>query len=223
MNQKDISLVEMYQNALQAYKNAEDEYREGIKYLNDLRETLHEQQKKINNLEIELQEYKVKFEQSHNNNIQFADVLATISSLRSEMEDVSLMAQRGAELDSLRGTIDNAQNTANEAVSKANNAQATADAAQQTASSAVANSVKNIKFFTAIAQIDTRDPTSEAVVVFPERVDAVALESIINDGDDMRAGRIERINDTTFKVIFYTVRGSRWIPSLRFIGIQVQR
>jgi hypothetical protein len=62
-------------------------------------------------------------------------------------------------------------------------------------------------------------------VVFPERVDAVALESIINDGHDMWIGRIDRLNETTFRVSFKGSRGQgvRWIPALRFLGIQVQR
>jgi virulence-associated protein VapD len=114
--------------------------------------------------------------------------------------------------------IDRAQNTANAA-------QQTANAAQQTANSAVANSVKNIKFFTVTATKDTTNQASEVTVVFPERVDAVALESIINDGHDMWVGRIDKINETTFKVSFRGARGEgvRWIPSLRFLGIQLQR
>ncbi len=114
--------------------------------------------------------------------------------------------------------IDRAQNTANAA-------QQTALAAQQTANSAVANSVKNIKFFTVTATKDTTNQASDVTVVFPERVDAVALESIINDGHDMWVGRIDKINETTFKVSFRGARGEgvRWIPSLRFLGIQLQR
>jgi hypothetical protein len=140
-------------------------------------------------------------------------------------EAIRRLDQARAEYQAKVADIDNAQNTANDAVSKANNAQAAADAAQQTASSAVANSVKNVKFFNAIATNDTTNKTSDVVVVFPERVDAVALESIMNDGHDMHIGRIDRINDTTFKVAFLSAReqGVRWIPSLRFTGIQVQR
>jgi len=140
-------------------------------------------------------------------------------------EAIRRLDQARAEYQSKVSDIDNAQNTANDAVNRSNKAQAAAEAAQQTASSAVANSVKNIKFFTVTATNDTTDATSDTVVVFPERVDAVALESIMNDGHDMHIGRIDRINDTTFKVSFLSARGQgvRWIPSLRFTGIQVQR
>ncbi len=153
-----------------------------------------------------------------------------LDALKAEIE--SLKGQLSSKADNLAlqnvesnlsQTIGNVQSIANGAVNSANNAQNAANAAQETASSAVANSVKNIKFFTVTATNDTTSATSDVVVIFPERVDAVALESIINDGHDMHVGRIDRINDTTFKVTFHRPREGRWIPSLRFTGIQVQR
>ena len=157
---------------------------------------------------------------------------AEIQGLKNKVESLETQLAEKANLTTFQDTektltqsIQKVEGLANNAQSTANSADATATSAQQTANSAVANSVKNIKFFTVTATINTTSATSEVVVDFPERVDAVALESIMNDGHDMWIGAIDRINDTTFKVRFLSARGegARWIPSLRFTGIQVQR
>lgn len=130
-----------------------------------------------------------------------------------------------AEIESLRGELaqaltdlTNVKSTADKAVSKA-------DAAQSTASNALASAIKDIKFFTQDASVDTTHVVSTTTITFPERVDAVALQSIMNDGHDMWIAFITRVNDRSFKVNFRSARGegNRWIPSVRFLGIQVQR
>jgi hypothetical protein len=118
----------------------------------------------------------------------------------------------------LSSTIATVQFIANDAVNRANNAQATADAAN-------ANSVKEIKFFTVEAAMNTTQKTDSVVITFPERVDGVALESLLNDVNDMSIGRIERLNGNTFRVHYHGARpdGKQWIPKLSFTGIQVNK
>lgn len=153
---------------------------------------------------------------------EFSD---TMTPQQAYDEAIRRLDQARAEYQSKISDIDSAQNTANDAVSRANKAQVTADSAQKTADSAVETSVKNVKFFPIIATNDTVNETSDVLLNFPERVDAVALESIMNDGFDMQVSQIDRVSETVYKVSFVSARGQgvRWLPSLRFIGIQVQR
>lgn len=148
--------------------------------------------------------YLQQFQDDFNGNVK-AKLDPVTEALRAEIQALR---------DELTPKVDTAQATADSAMSKA-------DAAQATANSAV----KGIKFFTAEAAIDTTHAEVDVMVDFPERVDAVAIESIVNDGHDMWRGIIERVGDRSFKVMFVGSRGegNRWVPALRFLGIQVQR
>lgn len=127
-----------------------------------------------------------------------------------------------AEIELLQTTANTAVNKADAAQGTANSAVSKADDAQSTASSAV----KGIKSFTIHTVIDTKKRENIINITFPEKVDFVALESIANDGNQMSQGRIiKRIDDKTFEVRFIGINpdGHRWIPDLRFVGIQIQK
>ena len=86
--------------------------------------------------------------------------------------------------------------------------------------------MKGIKSFTVDAKLDTTKKDNFINISFPEKVDFIALESIHNDGDQMRQGRImKRLSDNTFQVRFIGKNddGHRWIPHLKFTGVQVQK
>jgi len=124
--------------------------------------------------------------------------------------------------------INSAQQAANDAVNKANNAQSTADEAHRKADAAqvTANgAVKNIDFFVVEAAVDTTVQSNDVVINFPDAVDAVALQTMSNDNNQIVRARLSQLNPTSFKVhIDGTNRnGHRWIPGLKFLGIKVRR
>lgn len=86
--------------------------------------------------------------------------------------------------------------------------------------------IKDVQFFQVEAKADVHQRTVETLAVFPEDVDAVALESLMNDGHHLHIAKIDRVDRRTFKVTFYrSDRGEndRWIPVIRLIGIKLKR
>lgn len=53
--------------------------------------------------------------------------------------------------------------------------------------------IKNIKIFSGKVVRDVKNKTMVAILRFPERVDHVAIESLLNDGHNMHEGRWENI------------------------------
>jgi hypothetical protein len=100
-------------------------------------------------------------------------------------------------------------------------AQTTANAAQANASGAI----KNIDFFEIEAAVDTTAQSNDVVINFPDAVDAVVLQTIQNDNNQIIRAPISRLNPTSFKVHFDGVNGNghRWIPALKFLGIKLRR
>lgn len=83
-----------------------------------------------------------------------------------------------------------------------------------------------IKFFHAEARIETRTRQTVTELVFPERVDFVSIESLINDGHLMHVAWLSRIDDKRFKVTFTGASDDpkmHWIPHVRYVGIQLQK
>jgi hypothetical protein len=143
-------------------------------------------------------------------------------------EAIRSLNQARSEYQSKVADIDTAQTTANDAVNKANTAQSAANSAQATANSAqaIANgAIKNIDFFVVEAAIDTTVQSNDVVINFPDAVDAVVLQTIQNDGNQIIRAPISQLNPTSFKVHFDGVNANshRWIPALRFLGIKIRR
>ena len=149
--------------------------------------------------------------------VSFRSQSAQLDALNTGVQN----AQRTA--DEAKSTATSAQNTANNAQTIATNAQTTAGNAQNIANSAVNNSVKDVKFFSHEIQLRTKDLSFEMVFGFPDRVDAVALESIINDGNLMNVSEIRRVDERNFNIKLVRSGTGEWIPHLRFIGIKVER
>jgi hypothetical protein len=155
-----------------------------------------------------------------------------LDAIKAELE--SLKGQLASKADNLElknvesnlsKTIGDVQSIASDAVSRADNAQNTANSALSTANAANENSVKEIKFFRTEARALTKHRTDSVDITFPERVDGIALESLLNDINDMSIGRIERLSGNTFRVHYHGVKseGTLWNPSLSFTGIQVNK
>jgi hypothetical protein len=85
--------------------------------------------------------------------------------------------------------------------------------------------IKDVKCFVQTVRNDTTNKDSTVTLVFPQPVDFVALESLLNDGHDMHICAVDRVNQTTFNVHFLSARnqGVRWVPVVRFLGIQLSR
>lgn len=159
----------------------------------------------------ELQQFRDHFTQNVDQRLE-----PKVKSLQAEIE--KLRAELAQAQTDLRKAIEAAEKAAE-------NAKTTLTEAVRTAQTTANNAVKGIKFFEVEASVRTDKVDSETTITFPERVDAVAIQSIMNDGHDMWRAVIARVSPTTFKVIFRSARGEGklWIPAVRFLGIQVQR
>lgn len=148
-----------------------------------------------------------------------------LEALKAEIESLKGQLSNKADTSALQTVENTLSSTIGTVQSTANSAQDTANTALSTANAANTNSVKEIKFFRSEATVVTTNNPDTVRITFPERVDGVALESLMNDINDMSIGRIERVNDTTFDVHYYGVRsaGTTWNPALRFTGIQVNK
>jgi hypothetical protein len=135
---------------------------------------------------------------------------------------------KSAQIDSLDTAIKSAQNAADNAQNTANNAQATASSANGAANNAqnTANgAIKNIEFYSVEAVVDTTVQSNDIVINFPVDVDAVMLQTMTNDNNQIVRAGLDRLNSTAFKVHVDGVEGNghRWIPSLRYIGMKLRR
>lgn len=143
-------------------------------------------------------------------------------------EAIRSLNQARSEYQSKVADIVTAQTTANDAVNKANTAQSAANAAQATANSALAianGAIKNIDFFVVEAAVNTTVQSNDVVINFPDAVDAVVLQTIQNDNNQIIRAPISQLNPTSFLVHFDGVNanGHNWIPALKFLGIKIRR
>ena len=143
-------------------------------------------------------------------------------------EAIRRLDQARAEYQAKVNDINLAQQTANEAVQRANDAQNTANQANQKADTAqvTANgAIKNIDFYAVEAAVDTTVQSNDVVFNFPASVDAVVLQTISNDNNQIVRANLSQLNPTSFKVHIDGVNGNghRWIPGLKFLGIKLQR
>lgn len=133
-------------------------------------------------------------------------------------EKLKELEQVKSQIANLQGQFSSFNSTLNSAVQQA---QSTANAAQITANGAV----KNIDFFEIEAAVDTTVRSNDVVINFPDAVDAVVLQTLSNDSNQIIRASISRLNPTSFKVHFDGVNGNghRWIPGLKFLGIKLRR
>lgn len=128
----------------------------------------------------------------------------------------------------LSQTIGSVQSIANGAVNSANNAQNTANEADRKAEAAQSTAngaVKNIDFFVVEAAVSTRVKSNDVVFNFPDAVDAVALQTMSNDSNQIIRANLSQLSPTSFNVHIDGVNGDghHWIPGLKFLGIKVRR
>lgn len=88
--------------------------------------------------------------------------------------------------------------------------------------------IKDVRVFTVDVAKDTTEQSFDLPVEFPEAVDTVAIQSLLNDGHDMHICAISCVGDDRrhWKVHFYqSARGpnARWIPAVRFVGFELVR
>ncbi|MEM8719472.1 MAG: hypothetical protein AAGE84_09200 [Cyanobacteria bacterium P01_G01_bin.39] len=143
--------------------------------------------------------------------LEFA--IQELAEARQEIQELEKRLEKRVE--EAEAKVASVQTIATDGVNKANAAQSTANGA-----------VKGIKYFTVDASKNTTKRIDYTNITFPERVDFIAIESIANDGNQMSQGRVmKRINDRTFQVRFVGMHpdGHRWIPHLKFTGIQIQK
>lgn len=152
----------------------------------------------------------------------------TMTAQQAFDEAIRRLDQARAEYQAKVNDINLAQQTANEAVQRANDAQNTANQAHQKADAAqvTANgAVKNIDFYAVEAAVDTTVQSNDVVFNFPDSVDAVVLQTISNDHNQIVRANLSQLNPTSFKVHIDGVNGNghRWIPGLKFLGIKLRR
>ena len=152
----------------------------------------------------------------------------TMTAQQAFDEAIRRLDQARAEYQAKVNDINLAQQTANEAIQRANDAQNTANQANQKADTAqvTANgAVKNIDFYAVEAAVDTTVQSNDVVFNFPDSVDAVVLQTISNDHNQIVRANLSQLNPTSFKVHIDGVNGNghRWIPGLKFLGIKLRR
>lgn len=152
----------------------------------------------------------------------------TMTAQQAFEEAIRRLDQARDEYQAKVNDINLAQQTANEAVNRANDAQNTAKEAHQKADDAqvTANgAVKNIDFFVLEAAVNTTVQSNDVVFNFPDSVDAVVLQTISNDNNQIVRANLSQLNPTSFKVHIDGVNGNghRWVPGLKFLGIKVRR
>jgi len=166
---------------------------------------------------------------------EFETLKAEIESLKGQISGKADDSALKTVENHLSNTIGTVQDIAIDAVNRANNAQATADAAQVTANEAhlkadaaqvTANgAVKNIDFYAVEAAVNTTVQSNDVVFNFPDSVDAVVLQTISNDHNQIVRANLSQLNPTSFKVHIDGVNGNghHWIPGLKFLGIKLRR
>jgi hypothetical protein len=152
----------------------------------------------------------------------------TMTAQQAFDEAIRRLDQARAEYQAKVNDINLAQQTADEAVKRADGAQNTANQANLKADAAqvAANgAVKNIDFYSIEAAVDTTVQSNDVVFNFPDSVDAVVLQTISNDHNQIVRANLSQLNPTSFKVHIDGVNGNghRWIPGLKFLGIKLRR
>jgi len=163
---------------------------------------------------------------------QFEDDMTPLTALETRIKqleyEIASFRAKSVQLDDLSTAVQKAQNTANEAHQKADAAQVTANEAHQKADAAqvTANgAVKNIDFYAVEAAVNTTVQSNDVVFNFPDSVDAVVLQTISNDHNQIVRANLSQLNPTSFKVHIdgVNVNGHHWIPGLKFLGIKLRR
>jgi TolA-binding protein len=182
-----------------------------IEAVKEALEKLEEAQKDLNRARSEIQDLKKKVESLET---QLADK-ADLTTLQDTERTLTQSIQK------VEGLANNAQATANTADATANKAVNLANSAQDTANGAV----KNIDFYLIEAAVDTRVQSNDVVFNFPDSVDAVVLQTISNDHNQIVRANLSQLNPTSFRVHIDGVKGDghHWIPGLKFLGIKLRR
>jgi uncharacterized protein YoxC len=184
-------------------------------------------------LKIEAIEDWIEFGRLHQLWNQFEDEdMAILDALNQKVQEldtkIAQFEAKTAQIDDLSVAVQKAQQAAEAAQNAANNAQGTADEAHRKADAAqvTANgAVKNIDFYSIEAAVDTKVQSNDVVFNFPDSVDAVVLQTISNDHNQIVRANLSQLNPTSFKVHIDGVNGNghHWIPGLKFLGIKLRR
>jgi len=197
-------------------------------------------------LKIEAIEDWIEFGKLHHLWNQFNENMGILDALNQKVQEldtkIAQFEAKSSQIDALTTAIQGAQSTADTAQAAANTAQTTANGAVKdidalttaiqgaqstadTAQAAANGAVKDITFFIVEAAVDTRSQSNDVVFNFPEAVDAVALQTMSNDNNQIVRAKFSQVDNKSFKVHFDGVNGNghHWWPGLQFLGIKIRR